>query len=110
MTLATVSPAAAATGSWVAYGNTNPITSSNSTWKCASTKTVTTNVLAQVCAIRSPDGRVEQGAVIVRNNRSTTYGVEAAVDLSIDPSAPGNTGFIDRWTCSRSGVAAHSWS
>ncbi|MBM2619435.1 hypothetical protein JIG36_28165 [Actinoplanes sp. LDG1-06] len=107
LTLLTAGPAAAATGNWRPYGNTNPITSSPSTWLCASTKTVTTDILAQVCVIRTPypDTSNVQGAVIVRNNRSSLFSVQAAVDLS-NQGGP----FIDRWTCRSSGVAAHSWS
>jgi hypothetical protein len=70
LSLATAGPAAAtesgtrtqglavaeASGTWRAYGNTNPITSSTSTWKCGSSTTVATNVIAQVCAIRSSSG------------------------------------------------------
>jgi hypothetical protein len=112
--LAAAGPAAAATGSWVAYGNKNPITTSESTWKCAATQPVTADgkVGAQVCAIRSADKNAVQAAVIVRNNRSSLYGVEAAADLSRFAFVGGdvNAGFYDRWTCSRSGVAANSWS
>src|SRR5688500_3918372 len=51
--LATASPAAAKAGVWRAYGNDNPIDGSSSIWVCAATRTVTTDVLAQVCAIRA---------------------------------------------------------
>jgi hypothetical protein len=69
-------------------------------------------VLAQVCAIRSANRAAVQAAVIVRNNKSSLYGVEAAADLSRFAEVAGDpaAGFYDRWTCSRSGVAAHSWS
>lgn len=90
--LATAGPAAAATGTWVPYGDNNLITTSSSRW---------------VCAVRTQNGTGPgvQGAVIVRNDRSSLFRVEAAVDLSLLPG-----GFIDRWTCSRSGVGADSWS
>jgi hypothetical protein len=105
--LATAGPAAADAGSWRAYGNTNPITSSDAKWACARTQPVSTDVSAQVCAVRSRQGRGNgvQTAVIVRNNRSSSYPVEAAADM---PSGLG--GSVGRWECSRSGVAANSWS
>lgn len=104
--MATAEPAAAAeSGSWRAYGNTNPITSSSSTWHCATTETIATNVSAQVCAIRSADGGSVQGAVIVRNNRSSLYSVAADMDLYTSSA-------VDRglWECATSGVGANSWS
>jgi hypothetical protein len=68
LSLVTATPAAAASGTWVRYGNTNPITSSSSTWRCGGSESVGTNLVAQVCAVRSPAGTGIQGAVIVRNN------------------------------------------
>lgn len=106
LSLATAGTAAAATGTWRAYGNTNPITSSSSTWECASSRTIATNVVAQVCVIRSPGGDHVQGAVIVRNNRSSLYAMTAAVDLRINPPDV----VVDVWNCPRSGVGANSWS
>ncbi|GIJ43179.1 hypothetical protein Val02_00650 [Virgisporangium aliadipatigenens] len=99
---------AASQGTWRPYGNTNPITSSDATWRCASTKTVNSNVLAQVCAIRSVGGGAVQAAVIVRNNRSSLYSISASADLVKSPPVTGDT--IGYWTCPSSGVAAHSWS
>ncbi|WP_338496089.1 hypothetical protein [Streptomyces sp. SJL17-4] len=105
LSLSTAGPAAAAdSGSWRAYGNTNPITSSSSTWHCAGTKTIATNVGAQVCAIRSQGGGSVQAAVIVRNNRSSLYSVQAAMDLY------SSSGKLGAWLCSSSGVGANSWS
>ena len=105
MSLATAGPASATgTGTWRAYGNTNPITSSSSTWRCDDTVPVVANVYAQVCAIRSYDNRSVQGAVIVRNNRSSLYSAAAWVDLAIGFTVIGD------WACSLSGVGAHSWS
>ncbi|RRQ81119.1 hypothetical protein CQW39_04750 [Streptomyces griseofuscus] len=105
LSLATAGSAAAAGGgSWHAYGNTNPITSSSSTWRCAGTVPVATDVSAQVCAIRSSGGGAVQGAVIVRNNRSSLYSVQAAMDLAT-PSAS-----LGAWACPSSGVGATSWS
>ncbi|WP_410567643.1 hypothetical protein [Amycolatopsis sp. cmx-4-61] len=97
--------AAAETGSWHAYGNTNPITSSSATWHCAGSKTVATSVVAQVCAIRSAGGGAVQGAVIVRNNRSALFSVSASMDLYTSSGAG-----LGVWTCASSGVAANSWS
>jgi hypothetical protein len=106
LSLVTAGPAAAATGSWQAYGNTNPITSSASRWVCGPSKPVEVNVVAQACVIRSPSGTSVQAAVIVRNNRSSLYSVEAAVEmwdwLLVYQ--------LNVWECSRSGVGAHSWS
>ncbi|KDN23326.1 hypothetical protein [Amycolatopsis rifamycinica] len=103
--VATASPAAAATGTWRAYGNTNPITSSSATWHCAGSKTIATSVVAQVCAIRSAGGGAVQGAVIVRNNRSALFSVDASMDLYTSSST--KLGF---WSCASSGVGANSWS
>ncbi|QKV78396.1 hypothetical protein [Amycolatopsis sp. Hca4] len=106
LALATTGTAAAAdSGSWHAYGNTNPITSSPATWHCAGSKAIATNVLAQVCAIRSVGGGAVQGAVIVRNNQSGLFSVSARMDLYTSAG----TG-LGIWTCASSGVAANSWS
>ncbi|MER6678076.1 S1 family peptidase [Streptomyces sp. NPDC000983] len=98
-------PPAAADGAWRAYGNTNPITSSSSTWRCASSKTITTGVVAQVCAIRSSTGTGVQAAVVVRNNQSSLYGAQARMDLY---TASGT--HLGDWKCPSSGVGANSWS
>ncbi|MFH9015601.1 S1 family peptidase [Streptomyces sp. NPDC017943] len=98
-------PAPAAAGAWRAYGNTNPVTSSSSTWRCAASKTISTGVIAQVCAIRSSNGSGVQGAVIVRNNQSGLYGAEARMDLY---TASGT--HLGDWKCPSSGVGANSWS
>ncbi|MEU0884014.1 hypothetical protein ABZ345_35920 [Lentzea sp. NPDC005914] len=106
LTAVMVSPASAVSaGSWKAYGNTNPITSSPHNWVCASSQAVTTNVVAQVCTIRSSGGGSAQGAVIVRNNRAGLYSTTATVDLWTE-----GRGQIDIWECPSSGVAANSWS
>ncbi|GIJ76239.1 hypothetical protein Xph01_06710 [Micromonospora phaseoli] len=104
--LATASPAAAAidNGTWVAYGNKNPITSSSSTWRCGATETVATNVLAQVCAIRSASGAAMQGAVIVRNNRSSSFSTTAFVRLRE------YTQTFGAWACQSSGIGANGWT
>ena len=104
LSLATAGPAAAAEGSWRPYGNTNPITSSPATWRCASTEEIATNVAAQVCAVRSEGGGAVQGAVIVRNNRSSSYRVQAEMYLY------NSSGQLGYWECSSSGVGANSWS
>jgi hypothetical protein len=108
LTLATAgsaSAAVAASGSWHAYGNTNPITSSSATWHCAGSKALATSVVAQVCAIRSAGGGAVQGAVIVRNNRAALYSVDAAMDLFTSSGTD-----LGIWECASSGVAANSWS
>ncbi len=106
LSLATVGSAAAAeSGTWRPYGNTNPITSSSSTWKCAGTQPVAAYVFARVCAIRSPGGGAVQGAVIVRNNRSNLYSASAAMDLHNSSGAA-----LGLWVCPSSGVGANSWS
>ncbi|NRQ32485.1 hypothetical protein HII36_11635 [Nonomuraea sp. NN258] len=91
-------------GSWRPYGNTNPITASSSTWRCAGSKKIASDVIAQVCAIRSPGGTAAQGAVIVRNNRSSLFSARVYVDLSTADVVMGD------WICSSSGVGPHSWS
>ena len=105
LTLVTAGPASASAGSWKAYGNTNPITSSPHRWACAGSKAIATDVVAQVCAIRSSGGGSAQGAVIVRNNRSGLFSTTAMVDLWTQ--ARGQLGI---WECPSSGVGANSWS
>lgn len=105
-TPASAGSAAAADGAWKAFGNTNPITSSPSNWTCGSTKSVVTDVAAQVCMVVSPSGDSMQGAVIVRNNKSTTFITSAAMHLY----RPSGAEVLDGWVCHSSGVAANSWS
>jgi hypothetical protein len=97
--------ATAAMAGWVAYGSTNPITSSSSTWKCQSSVTVASNVIAQVCTVRSASGTGVQGAVIVRNNNSYLYSTSARMTVYYDYG-----GTRGNWSCSSSGVGANSWS
>jgi hypothetical protein len=104
--LATGGPAAASAGSWRAYGNTNPVTSSASNWSCGYTVPITSDVLAEACAIRSQNGLSQQAAMIVRNNRSSLYGVAATVKLEYYVGDP----VYGTWDCPSSGVAANSWS
>jgi hypothetical protein len=107
LSLATASPAAAAdAGTWRAYGNTNPITSSSATWACAGSKTVALSVLAQVCAIRSSGGGTVQAAVIVRNNRDALFSAKA--EMNLWTAVPATYGGY--WECASSGVGANSWS
>jgi hypothetical protein len=94
----------AATAGWVPYGNTNPITSSNSSWRCQSTQPVTDTVKAQACTVRSPEGRV-RGAVIVRNNNSYLYSVRANMTVFYEDGR-----FRGDYSCSSSGVGANSWA
>ncbi|UUU22269.1 hypothetical protein [Streptomyces sp. DSM 40750] len=104
LSLATAGPAAAADpGTWVRYGNTNPITSSSSTWRCAPTKIITTNVGAQVCAVRTESRLDVQGAVIVRNNKSIDFDARATIDLF-------GTYSLGRWECPIDEVKPNSWS
>jgi hypothetical protein len=103
LNLATTGPAAAAGGTWRAYGNTNPITASSSTWFCGSTVTVGSSVVAQACTVRSPSRPYVQSAAIVRNNRSSSFSASASITMF--EYIP-----VGTWTCSSSGVAAHSWS
>jgi hypothetical protein len=107
LSLVVAGPAAAddLPGVWKAYGNTNPITSSSSTWRCAPTVALASNVGAQVCAIRSSGGYV-QAAAIVRNNRSSLFATSASTGLS---NANGDYLGLT-WKCSKSGVAKNSWS
>ncbi|GGM84675.1 hypothetical protein GCM10011609_21050 [Lentzea pudingi] len=105
LSLVTAGSASAATGSWKAYGNTNPITSSPHTWKCDASKVISTNVLAQVCVIRSENGKLVQGAVIVRNNTNALFSTSASVTVwNKQPVVLGE------WDCASSGVATKSWS
>jgi hypothetical protein len=106
LSLATAAPASAAdAGSWVPYGNKNPITSSTATWRCAGSEQIAPSVIAQVCAIRSANGVYYQGAVIVRNNRSSLYSTAAQVSVQNQTSVTEGT-----WVCPSSGVGANSWS
>ena len=107
LSLATAGTAAASVGVWRAYGNTNPITSSSSTWTCTSTEKVAYFVAAQVCVVRSPSGGSVQGAVIVRNNRDGRFDMGASMSLWA-PGSPND--YIDDWYCPESGVGPNSWS
>ncbi|WIV52882.1 hypothetical protein [Amycolatopsis nalaikhensis] len=102
-TAGTAAASAASTGTWRPYGNTNPILSSASHWNCTPTVESPSGIKWQVCAVRTVSGTGVQGAVIVRNNRSTSTSMAATVRLQASD--------LDRtWTCGRSGVAANSWS
>jgi hypothetical protein len=107
MSLATAGTATADPGYWRAYGNKNPITSSASTWECGRSVELyyQTNVVAQTCAVKNVARDGAQAALIVRNNRSSTYIVSAATDLR-----SGFDGLMGVWRCPSSGVAANSWS
>jgi hypothetical protein len=106
--LLTAGPASAEPeiGTWVPYGNKNPITTSSSHWRCASSVEVSTSVAAQVCSIRSRDGLLVQSAVIVRNNRSGLFSTTA----SMSAWNPLNDEMFYQWNCPSSGVGANSWS
>jgi hypothetical protein len=112
LTVAAAGPAAAAAGSWKPYGTTNPIESTVGVWVwvCGSTSEITTDVFAQVCAVRIfsrglPTDTV-RSAVIVRNNKSGMYNTSAKSDLSNHAT----NRFIDRWACASSGIATRTWS
>ncbi|MEV6848718.1 hypothetical protein [Actinoplanes sp. NPDC051411] len=73
---------------------------------CGTTQPVDTNLLVQVCAVRSKNLENVESAVIVRNNRSGMYGTEVAAALYEEYS-----GYVlARSTCPNSGVAPNSWS
>ena len=107
--LVTAAPAAAASdsGAWQAYGNNNPIkTTAPWAWFCGSSYPFDTYMLAQACVVRPVSGTGAKAAVIVRNNRSSLYGVQVAMTLNNVSDKQG----LGRWVCGNSGVAAHSWS
>lgn len=106
--VASANAAPAEPGQWRAYGNTNPITSSSSAWACGQTYAVTSDELvkAQVCAVRAPNGLGVQAAVVVRNNRSSLYALNATAHLFGYESR----NRLGTWNCPSSGVAANSWS
>ncbi|WP_426502950.1 hypothetical protein ACPPVO_35685 [Dactylosporangium sp. McL0621] len=66
--------------------------------------TIQLDLLAQVCAIRSPGKGAVQAAVIVRNNRSSTFSLTAHMDLMNSSHVQLNT-----WACPLLGVEADSW-
>jgi hypothetical protein len=103
--LSTATPAAAATGRWGGYGNTNPITSSSSSWSCNETRALATSVGAQICAVKAPKGSWFQAAVIVRNNQPSRFYVSA--DMTMRSLVDGVRG---TWTCPSEPVAAKTWS
>ncbi|MDA0563297.1 hypothetical protein LG943_02970 [Streptomonospora sp. S1-112] len=105
LSLATAPPAAAASGQLVRYGNTNPITSSSSTWRCGGSEAIATNMVAQVCAVRSANGTGVQAAVILRNNASYSRSVNVSVNL-----LNRTDGTVGNWTCDSAGVSSNSWS
>lgn len=104
--LATASPAAAATGVWRAYGNTNPITSSSSSWFCSGSQQIGVNVFAQTCVVDSAISTAAQPAIIVRNDKPVQYNASASIDLFDNVTGE----FIATYNCPLSGVALHSWS
>ncbi len=108
LSLATTAPAAAAVvweiGTWRPYGNTNPISSSPSTWHCDTSVPVGDNVVGQICAVRASSGHSVQAAMIVRNNRSYIYTANGTMELFARSTR------LSGWTCPTSGVAGHSWS
>ncbi|MFD5163265.1 hypothetical protein ACFWMJ_35315 [Streptomyces hawaiiensis] len=109
LSMATAGPASAATGTWVYYGNKNPITSSASTWRCGPTEEVNNrwpDVVAQVCAVRTAKGDAAQGAVIVRNNGDTT---SDSVDASVSLRNSADGSLAGWWDCGPTGIPAHSW-
>lgn len=94
-------------GTWRAYEDTNPITSSPYDWSCNGTIALSRDrtLLAQICMIKK-SGNIRQGAVIIRNSRSSLYRV--AVNMTITDYLWGDE--VGYWECSSSGVASHSWS
>ncbi|MBB5803699.1 hypothetical protein F4560_003467 [Saccharothrix ecbatanensis] len=63
-------------------------------------------MLAQACIVVSANRNSMQGAVIVRNNRSSLFAANASVSLY----RPSGHQVMDAWKCSESGVGANSWS
>jgi hypothetical protein len=95
-------PAAADPGVWRSF-KTSPTEAVYADWNCARTTPIETGVEAQACLIRSLYTGIDvQGAVIVHNRRDTLYPAEAAFTTGSNGGP--------RWVCSRSGVAAKSWS
>jgi hypothetical protein len=106
LNVATVSPAAAAPGSWRAYPDTNPVESSNSLWACGTTSEIGSGgVSAQACAIRSANNDFVQAAVIVKNRLPHTYPVTAHMKLTSR-----SDGDLGSWDCSLSRMGRESWS
>nr|WP_221375819.1 hypothetical protein [Actinoplanes polyasparticus] len=104
--LVTASPASAAPGSWRAYGSDNPTSTGTSSWRCANdSRSIATDVIAQVCAVRG-SGNAVQGAVIVQNRRSTYFSADAMLDLWRTNSNV----WHGSWSCSSSSVAPRSFS
>ncbi len=99
--------ATAAMAGWTSYGSTNPITSSSSSWVCGATKPVTTDggVISQACTVRTASKAYVQGAVIVRNNKTSLYTTNAGMAVFYS-----GRNLYGSWGCSSSGVAANSWS
>jgi hypothetical protein len=93
---------AASSGTWVAYGWTNPITSSSSAWTCGATRTIAQGIYAQACNVRSTN-RYVQGATIILNNSSSTYSSTAVA--GIYPSGNGNGVPFGDWQCARKALA-----
>lgn len=97
-------PAAAATGSWRAYHDTNPIKSSTAKWVCGATSPITDSVSAQPCVIRSANGYSVQAAAIVHNRGASNWGAYASVELWKNYTR------LNTWDCAASAVGARSWS
>jgi hypothetical protein len=76
-------------------------------WQCAGSGSIVnqTQVFAQVCAVRSSGRGQVQGAVIVHNEGSSPFVTTADVDVTDSINRR-----LGEWTCSSSGIAAHSWS
>lgn len=104
---ATLPPGGGTGGTWRAFGNTNPITSTpNDEWACASSRQIGVNVFAQVCALRSFDTADVQAAIIVRNDKPVTYDAQGSMDL-VDTNVGGS---VNSYVCPLSGVAPDTWS
>src|ERR1700744_183938 len=71
-------------GTWRAFGGTNPITASPSTWSCAPSHQIGVSVVAQVCLVISSDELSIQPAVIVRNDKPVEYDATASMELVED--------------------------
>jgi hypothetical protein len=104
---ASVPPGGNPLGTWHAFGNTNPISSSSSRWVCGITTQIGINVDAQVCVVESSDTISVQPAVIVRNDKPIEYNATAEMTLKETGIQNPRTFTYD---CPQSGVASRSWS
>jgi hypothetical protein len=92
----------AASGTWRAYGSTNPTTSN---WRCGTVTYTNPGVYGRACLIRASDGVSVQAAILVRNNNTANAGVAAQAYLQ---RADNSTIYVA--SCSASQAAPQSYS